>query len=593
MNKKLFNDSMSDELLAALIDDTLRFKKTAKARTIKTHLLKIVPAVAVIVIAIGIMNMLPILNFGGVIDPYTVPPPVAIEVSSEELTAVPVIIERETFESLMALVSNDRILRQLRAYYSLRDGDTPFYILMPDLADRELTLILGHFNNYIGWTDESYNNMLEKFGLAEIKNTEVARAIAIREEERARRERQREEIEANRYWQAEFSREDAARQEVLSEVKMTAGGSDVHFVLSPYGHLWGWGWNESGLLGNGTRTIVERGSIESEDGFGHNNIIENNSNWWPQLILRDVAYISASSEWQDGHAMAITTDGRLWGWGDNRFGQLGGTANIPYELVPLHIMDNVSAVSAGSGYTMIIMTDGSLWGWGQNNVGQLGDGTTEMRLEPVRIMDNVVAVSAGDSHTMAITSDGTLWGWGLGYLTGNGMEREIEIINDVWHDNSEIVASPVRIMDNVAAVSIGQVHTMAIMTDGSLWGWGMDFGGVIGGGTELEFNENDHPEWKEYWLPVHIMDDVATVLASPNSTMAITSDGSLWGWGWVFSQEVEANHYRRIPVNTPTRIMDNAVAVSSGHGDWIVTQTDSSAVMLGLLMYEQYVTDTD
>ena len=54
----------------------------------------------------------------------------------------------------------------------------------------------------------------------------------------------------------------------------------------------------------------------------------------------------------------------------------------------------------------------ALWGPGDNFFGQLGDKTRDDRLEPVKIEDDVVAVSAGGDHTMFIKNDGTLWGMG-------------------------------------------------------------------------------------------------------------------------------------------------------------------------------------
>jgi alpha-tubulin suppressor-like RCC1 family protein len=61
---------------------------------------------------------------------------------------------------------------------------------------------------------------------------------------------------------------------------------------------------------------------------------------------------------------------------------------------------------------MAITNDGSLFAWGNNRRGQLGDGTTTDRLSPVQIMSDVVVVSAGGAHTMAITSEGNLFAWG-------------------------------------------------------------------------------------------------------------------------------------------------------------------------------------
>lgn len=64
-------------------------------------------------------------------------------------------------------------------------------------------------------------------------------------------------------------------------------------------------------------------------------------------------------------------------------------------------MDNVASVSATNMNIAVIKTDNSLWAWGSNDYGQLGDHTTEDRHTPVKIMDNVVAVSVGGNHTAA------------------------------------------------------------------------------------------------------------------------------------------------------------------------------------------------
>ena len=77
-------------------------------------------------------------------------------------------------------------------------------------------------------------------------------------------------------------------------------------------------------------------------------------------------------------------------------------------------------IAAGDGHTVAIKSDGTLWAWGLNNYGQLGDGTTTDSNIPEQEAThgaNWVSVAAGYSHTVALKSDGTLWAWGW---NGNG-----------------------------------------------------------------------------------------------------------------------------------------------------------------------------
>ena len=62
MKQESLTDMMSDELLAKLIDDTLHFKKTEPNRHTKSILLGIIPAAAMIALAIGLLNILPYIS---------------------------------------------------------------------------------------------------------------------------------------------------------------------------------------------------------------------------------------------------------------------------------------------------------------------------------------------------------------------------------------------------------------------------------------------------------------------------------------------------------------------------------------------------
>ena len=79
---------------------------------------------------------------------------------------------------------------------------------------------------------------------------------------------------------------------------------------------------------------------------------------------------------------------------------------------PVQVGSGFASVAAGYSHTVAVKTDGTLWAWGHNSYGQLGDGTTTNRLSPVQVGSGFASVAAGYRHTVAVKTDGTLWAWG-------------------------------------------------------------------------------------------------------------------------------------------------------------------------------------
>ena len=327
-------------------------------------------------------------------------------------------------------------------------------------------------------------------------------------------------------------------------------------------------------------------------------IADDNSLWKPVMngyvkMMDNVAAVSCGGD----HMAAIKTDGTLWMWGANYLGQLG-IGTLTDSDVPVKVMDNVAAVSCGGDHTAVIKTDGTLWTFGCNNTSQLGDGwgmdTTgksgfQCRTSPVKVLDDVVAVSCGWNNTAAIKSDGSLWIWGI---NGDGQLGNGGVGNDKY--NGYIIqTTPIKIMEDVDSVSIGWQHAAAIKTDGSLWTWGENRYGQLGnGGTgnELDGTPANNPEetWFYQTTPVKIMDDVAAVNCAYTHTVAVKTDGSVWAWGeniydqqgnkaWNVRKELSKGTVR-IYQTVPLKIMDHAgiptkpVPTVAGFSD--VYQTD-------------------
>ena len=261
------------------------------------------------------------------------------------------------------------------------------------------------------------------------------------------------------------------------------------------GTMWAWGHNGSGQLGDGTRSAK------------HTPVQVGNDGDWVKVSVGD------------NHNMAFRSDGTLWAWGNNDNGQLGiGISGDGTEKnTPTLVGSDWSMASAGKEYTVAIRSDGTLWAWGYNGYGNLGDGSDKERHTPVMISDNDwTAVFAGFSHTVAIRSDGTLWAWGY---NSNG---QLGLGNSGSGTNKNI-PTQVGTDDNWATASAGSSYTMAIKTDGTLWAWGYNGYGNLGDGTSgWAYGKSS---------PIEIGVGWTTVFAGNGHTVAIKDNNTVWTWG--------------------------------------------------------------
>lgn len=84
---------------------------------------------------------------------------------------------------------------------------------------------------------------------------------------------------------------------------------------------------------------------------------------------------------------------------------------VPVQAIGL---TNVAALSNGKDSHMLAITsDGSVWAWGTNDFGELGDGSTTDAWVPIQAgtTGNAVAVAAGGFHSVALMDDSTVWCW--------------------------------------------------------------------------------------------------------------------------------------------------------------------------------------
>ena len=304
------------------------------------------------------------------------------------------------------------------------------------------------------------------------------------------------------------------------------------------------------------------------------------------------------------HTVAIKSDGSLWAWGKNIYGQLGdGTFENKLRPVRIGNDSDWEYVSAGSEHTVAIKKDGTLWAWGQNLYGQVGDDTYTDCNVPKRISadKNWKTISAGSIFNLALKTDGSMWSWGWNdhYELGNGntfnltvptmvgrsfdwdsvsastlSATAIKTDNSIWSWGANVEGSlgavtlqfqvePAQIgttIFNYKTTSSGGFTSMNIKLDGTLWGWGFNGYGTVGNGTSSNVSVptkigNDH--------------DWAIAVTSTSTTRAIKNNGSLWVWGKNdIGQLGDGTTQNR---NVPVRIAENTVwKTISGRRDFTV-----------------------
>jgi len=171
MSKIYFTERIKDEALVKITDKMLNFEKGQKDVKAKFNIIKIIPAVAAIVLIIGLVNIIGIIDLENLFSGPNSAVATTIEedaISNEILTNLPIIIEKSVFDNLLAAIPEDnpgaRNIRKMSAYYNLMDIDNgTFYVFDPKASEKEIAEILGYWNDYIGWSDADYIQMLKDY----------------------------------------------------------------------------------------------------------------------------------------------------------------------------------------------------------------------------------------------------------------------------------------------------------------------------------------------------------------------------------------------------------------------------------------------
>jgi alpha-tubulin suppressor-like RCC1 family protein len=154
---------------------------------------------------------------------------------------------------------------------------------------------------------------------------------------------------------------------------ISSSGLSHSVALTNQSRVFTFGNNSNGQLGNGSSSsTISKTPIDITSSFslsGGETILELNTGW--------------------RHSIIRTSLGRIMSWGRNSDGQLG-TGNITNQFTPVNIADQfvlqngetIKSISLGSNHSFAVTSSGRLFGWGINSSNQLGDGLTAARNVP-------------------------------------------------------------------------------------------------------------------------------------------------------------------------------------------------------------------
>ena len=250
-------------------------------------------------------------------------------------------------------------------------------------------------------------------------------------------------------------------------------GSAHGIGLKRDGTLWTWGANDAGQLGqSNTLTFLT-----------------------PTRVGEDSAWVEVRAG--GSFSLARRADGTVWSWGANTNGELGLGFFKTNRTAPVMVGTNAhwAALRAGVSHSLALTTNGALWAWGGNQFGQLGLGTGGAGTEnfktnrPVQIGTDSdwAVIEAGSVHSLAIKTNGSLWAWGANFFgqLGNGTIGSPGNTNSA-NQNFPVAVAADRTWNAVDASS----HSLGRTTDGRIWAWGLNNFGQLGLGSDVAITNN-------------------------------------------------------------------------------------------------------
>jgi alpha-tubulin suppressor-like RCC1 family protein len=266
----------------------------------------------------------------------------------------------------------------------------------------------------------------------------------------------------------------------LSEV--VAIGARYHggLALLADGKVMAWGSNVGAALGNGSATGPETCTFVD---FGTKEVPCSTT----PVEVSGLSGVKAISSGNGQSSFAMLGNGSVMAWGDS--GWLGngllpgeGTTTGPVEV---GVLAGAKAIATAVNHNLAVMESGKVLGWGENGFGQLGTGTAiTQSASPVQVsgLTTATGVAAGHYHSLAVLRSGKVMAWGSNGLGQLGDKKQKTL------PSSNVPVEALGIKE-AKAVAAGTSSSYALLGVGRVLSWGFNERGELGVGLNLSSSQ--------------------------------------------------------------------------------------------------------
>lgn len=261
----------------------------------------------------------------------------------------------------------------------------------------------------------------------------------------------------------------------------------------------------------------------------------------------------------EAHSVYLTTDGKVYSWGDNEIHELGGVEGHSDKINLVKNLPSIIKISTSYRHTLALDKAGNVYAWGSNYTGQIGDGSNNdaWDISKVNNFSGMIDITAGYKFSMSLAKNGDVYAWGANCLPYDqrilkNMASNLQQSSSGYYDpvlssriqsslnedctNEDVVGIKSRLpkkldIENGIAVSAGYGHGLILKKDGTVWSFGCNLYGQLGNRGAKNSPENAHIQI------VPSLENIKMISAGFRHSLALAKDGTVYMWGGTLARD--------------------------------------------------------